>query len=138
MNDGRIKMFLTWKALMLRRQHASLFQKGEYLPLSVHGANAGHVIAFARRQKDASAIVVVPRLCAQLLKDTSASVLDPAIWKDTWVQFVGSGSHPYRSAFTLETVVPREGDGSIFFEVSMLLEDFPVALLIEQNSSTRN
>lgn len=135
MSDGRIKMYLTWKTLLLRRQHPSLFQEGEYLPLAVHGANARHIVAFARRQRDTSAIVVVPRLCAQLLKDTSTALLDPAVWRDTQVLCNGNGTRAYRNAFTLETVVPEKSGDVTFIPVSKLLEDFPVALLMGQNSN---
>src|SRR2546428_528615 len=35
--DGRIKMFLTQRVLRFRREHADLFQRGEYLPLRASG-----------------------------------------------------------------------------------------------------
>src|SRR5262249_19116035 len=47
--DGRLKLFVTWKLLNFRREHPNLFLEGEYIPLSVTGPSADHVIAFARR-----------------------------------------------------------------------------------------
>jgi (1->4)-alpha-D-glucan 1-alpha-D-glucosylmutase len=139
MSDGRIKMYLTWKTLLMRKQLPSLFQEGEYLPLAVHGANASHVVAFARRHGNTSAIVVVPRLCAQLLKDTSTSLLDSAVWKDTQVVLsIGNETRAYRNAFTLETILPEKAEDTKVVKVSRLLEDFPLALLIEQNRGAHN
>jgi (1->4)-alpha-D-glucan 1-alpha-D-glucosylmutase len=107
--------------------------------LAVHGANARHLVAFARRHGETSAIVAVPRLCAQLLKDTTASPLDPAVWKDTQVELCfGSDIRTYRNAFSLETIVPDRSEGSTFVPASTLFEDFPGALLIEENSRARN
>jgi (1->4)-alpha-D-glucan 1-alpha-D-glucosylmutase len=138
-NDGRVKAYLTWKTLTLRKRHPSLFQDGEYLPLAVHGANVRHLVAFARRHGETSAIVAVPRLCAQLLKDTTASPLDPAVWKDTQVELCFSSDiRTYRNALSLETIVPDRSEGSTFVPASTLFEDFPVALLIEENSRARN
>ncbi len=131
MSDGRVKMYLTWKTLLLRKQYPSLFQEGEYVPLIVHGAYARHIIAFARRHGDAAAVVVVPRLCAQLLKDAAASPADPAMWKDTRVEInPGGNSVACRNAFTLETVMPEKSQAPACLSVSRLFEDFPAAVLI--------
>ena len=47
--DPRLKLFVTWRVLQFRRQHADLFQLGDYIPLDVEGAKAKHLCAFARR-----------------------------------------------------------------------------------------
>lgn len=62
--DGRIKQALIARVLDARQAHPQLFQRGAYLPLTVHGRHADKVLAFARLGEDARAIVVVPRLCA--------------------------------------------------------------------------
>ena len=31
--DPRLKLFVTWRVLQFRRQHAGLFRLGEYIPL---------------------------------------------------------------------------------------------------------
>src|SRR5207244_10939667 len=43
--DGRIKMFLTQRVLRFRREHADLFQRGEYLPLRASGMFAESCIS---------------------------------------------------------------------------------------------
>jgi (1->4)-alpha-D-glucan 1-alpha-D-glucosylmutase len=62
--DGRLKMFLTACALRFRRREAALFLRGEYTPLRAEGADADRVVAFARREGEKAAIVVVPRLAS--------------------------------------------------------------------------
>src|SRR6202045_3630107 len=69
--DGRIKLYLIWKTLCLRKQWPDVFQQGEYLPLPVHGERANHVVAFMRRIESSSVLVVVPRLVASLLGDSN-------------------------------------------------------------------
>ena len=47
--DPRLKLFVTWRVLQFRRQHADLFRLGDYIPLEVSGPQARHVCAFARK-----------------------------------------------------------------------------------------
>jgi (1->4)-alpha-D-glucan 1-alpha-D-glucosylmutase len=63
MDDGRIKAYLIWKILNLRKQQPELFQLGEYVPLEVAGERAKHLVAFARRHK-ALTLIVTRRACA--------------------------------------------------------------------------
>lgn len=59
--DARIKMLLIWRALSFRKQRLELFQRGNYVPLTVEGAREEHVCAFAREHEGRYALVVVPR-----------------------------------------------------------------------------
>ncbi|MCA1373748.1 MULTISPECIES: malto-oligosyltrehalose synthase [unclassified Bradyrhizobium] len=59
--DGKLKLAWTRHLLKLRNELADVFAQGDYQPLEVRGAHADHVIAFARRQGRAAAIVVVGR-----------------------------------------------------------------------------
>jgi (1->4)-alpha-D-glucan 1-alpha-D-glucosylmutase len=79
--DGRIKMFLTQRALHFRNEHVDLFQRGDYLPLRVSGSFADCCISFARQLDRDWAIVIVPRL--------SSRIGFPPIgdrWKDTVIE----------------------------------------------------
>src|SRR6266404_3185402 len=76
--DGRIKMFLTQRALQFRNEQVDLFQRGNYLPLRATGAFADCSISFVRQLDRDWAIVIVPRL--------SSRIGFPPIgerWKDT-------------------------------------------------------
>jgi (1->4)-alpha-D-glucan 1-alpha-D-glucosylmutase len=130
MSDGRIKLYLTWKTLILRKQHPDLFQKGDYLPLSVQGEKANHLIAFARQHGNSVAIVAVPRFCARLLTDGATPPLDPTVWNDTRVELpLGSQTPLYQNVFTLENVATQKSSQTPFVQASKLFADFPVALL---------
>ena len=64
--DGRLKQFVLWRLLNLRRSHPDLFLRGAYMPLDVTGPEADHVIAFARVHDQQTLLVVLPRLSAPL------------------------------------------------------------------------
>ena len=79
--DGRIKMFLTQRALQFRVEHADLFRRGNYVPLRASGTFADCCVAFARQLDSQRIIVIAPRL--------SSRVGFPPIgdrWKDTMIE----------------------------------------------------
>ncbi|MBX7168955.1 MAG: malto-oligosyltrehalose synthase [Pirellulales bacterium] len=112
--DDRLKLFVVWRLLALRRSNAELFQRGAYLPLLVEGAAAEHVVAFARRLDDQLVTVVVPRLLLRralsLNQDAIAAPQAPrsaAFWGDTVIDCAPlecSGQRPGRCALSGERV----------------------------------
>jgi (1->4)-alpha-D-glucan 1-alpha-D-glucosylmutase len=124
MEDGRIKLYLTWKTLCFRSSHGELFCEGTYIPLEVRGAGAERVCAFARIRGSQAAIAVAPRLWAALLAETNYRY-DPEIWKDTRIELPAS-SATWHNVLTGERVITGSGREGY---LSALLQTFPVALL---------
>jgi len=123
--DGRAKLYVTWRALSTRREHPGLFAEGEYLPLAVEGEKAEHVFAFARRKDGVTAVVVVPRLLARLNPDHTRAPLGE-MWGDTRVKLAGlEAGGAWRDAFTERTLGAADG-----LPAADLFAHFPVALLL--------
>jgi (1->4)-alpha-D-glucan 1-alpha-D-glucosylmutase len=124
--DGRVKLFLMACAQRFRRREASLFLRGEYVPLRADGAGASRVIAFARCLDDKIAIAAVPRLANRTVADaTGAEPLD--MWQDTRLVLPAQLSgHAFRNLFTGARLQPADSSlpASAMFCVS------PVAVLI--------
>ena len=125
MEDGRIKMYVMWRALGLGKQCASLFQNGEYIPLQTTGERAEHVIAFARRQGNETILTAVPRLCAQLLRGETQLPRGEEVWKNTSVVVPKALATKFTNLFTGEQVIAGERG----IPAAQLFGDFPVALL---------
>jgi (1->4)-alpha-D-glucan 1-alpha-D-glucosylmutase len=64
--DGRIKMFLTQRALHFRREHVDLFQRGNYLPLRANGTFADSCVSFARELNGQWIVIIAPRLSSRI------------------------------------------------------------------------
>src|SRR5438270_7782394 len=79
--DGRIKMFLTQRALHFRNEHVELFRNGDYLPFRAIGTLADCCISFARRLDRHWAVVIVPRLSSRIGFPPVGDV-----WKDTAIE----------------------------------------------------
>jgi len=127
--DGRIKLYVTWKGLRFRRKHAELFRAGDYQPLTVSGEKKEHVLAFARRHADRAAIVAVPRLATRLVAPgefplgaktwgNRAGITLPKEFPDRW-----------RNVFTGEVLECREERKSRSLPLGSVFRHFPLALL---------
>jgi (1->4)-alpha-D-glucan 1-alpha-D-glucosylmutase len=129
MDDGRVKLYLMWRALQARKAHPGLFSEGEYLPLEVSGAQAEHVFAFARRHGDHAALVVVPRLLTGVVGEGELPLGD--LWADTHLTVPDDLSGRWwRDAFTGELI-----PGATSPLLSTLLAHLPVALLQAETNS---
>jgi (1->4)-alpha-D-glucan 1-alpha-D-glucosylmutase len=113
--DGRIKLYLTCKALNFRKAQPDLFQKGEYLPLE-----APHACAFARRSGDHWALIAVPRMVARL-SEPRKRLLKASIFGDAVLSLPERAPGAWRNILTGEEVSALRLAG--------LFERFPVALL---------
>jgi 4-alpha-glucanotransferase/(1->4)-alpha-D-glucan 1-alpha-D-glucosylmutase len=128
-DDGRLKLYVTWKTLGLRKQHPDLFRRGEYLPLPVYGSKANHVIAFLRRLEGRSALVIAPRLVAALLNEGDGPPIGSEIWDDTHILLPScSCSKSYRNAFTGDVAVQSKAGAESKLDIATAFAEFPTAL----------
>jgi (1->4)-alpha-D-glucan 1-alpha-D-glucosylmutase len=111
--DGRIKMFVTWKLLELRARHAALFRDGNYEPIDA-GPN---VVAFIRRHNNDAVLIAVPRLVANLVRPGRLPIGD--VWGDTTLAARGK----WQNVFTGEK---HQRDEVV---LSRLFATFPFAVL---------
>jgi (1->4)-alpha-D-glucan 1-alpha-D-glucosylmutase len=134
-DDGRAKLYLISKALCLRRHKEALFQQGAYRPLEVEGAKADHMVAFARSFGNESAIIAVPRLIASLQNGpgSDAPPIGDATWSGTRLVLGSDGnSRRYRNIFTGGVVEFEKQNKLRGIDISKILQEFPVALLVAE------
>lgn len=127
--DGRIKLFLTYKALNYRRKMRKLFERGEYLQLEVAGGYAPHVCAFARRLGSATAVVAVPRFLTGIAPYPDTLPLGKEVWRNAAVilPFDDVGVR-YTNIFTGEVITTARSKGATVLSLSEMLRHFPAAL----------
>jgi (1->4)-alpha-D-glucan 1-alpha-D-glucosylmutase len=127
--DGRIKLFVTSRALGYRRANAALFREGRYEPLGATGAQRDHVLAFARVNSHRAVLVVVGRHYARLGEPAAAPV--GATWRDTRLALPegllgGRSLRTVRNVLTGATI-DLQRDGTL--ALSDVCADLPVALV---------
>jgi (1->4)-alpha-D-glucan 1-alpha-D-glucosylmutase len=127
--DGRIKLFVTYKALSFRRERKELFLDGAYVPLPVTGGVKEHALAFARKRDDAWAIAAVPRLATRLAPPGDFP-LGLGVWgARTALRLPAEAPGKWRNVFTGEILHASGGNGAKLLHLHAVFHDFPVALL---------
>jgi (1->4)-alpha-D-glucan 1-alpha-D-glucosylmutase len=128
--DGRPKLYLTRKALEVRRKSPELFAGGEYKALEISGGCKDNLVAFARKHREEVAITVVPRLYANMMPRVGPLLPAREAWQDTSILLPHElAGVAYRNVLTGETTTTHDHDGRPSLHAGELLRDFPVALL---------
>jgi (1->4)-alpha-D-glucan 1-alpha-D-glucosylmutase len=122
--DGKIKLFLIYRALKAKKANRKIFRSGAYLPLDPAGRLRSHVIAFAWRYQRQWALVIAPRFLSHLVKEGDFP-LGRQVWQDTQVIMPDGAPAAWRNVITNEVL----SAGRALFVGDMLLS-FPVALLM--------
>jgi (1->4)-alpha-D-glucan 1-alpha-D-glucosylmutase len=115
--DGRVKMYVSYRALQLRKALPELFVQGDYVPLEA-GEEA---VAFMRSFSDRRVVCVVPRL-SHRLADGGFPV--GAAWGERSLKGLPAGR--YRDHLTGQTL---QAAGDV--PLASLLASFPLALLTD-------
>jgi (1->4)-alpha-D-glucan 1-alpha-D-glucosylmutase len=124
--DGRIKMFLIYKALAVRQTYRHVFEKGEYIPLETEGRYKEHVIAFAWKHKPEWIITVTPRLLTGVIKENKYP-LGTEVWDDTRLILVEGSSCKWKNEITGAAL-----GGEKTLAVGDIFRHFPCALLMNE------
>jgi (1->4)-alpha-D-glucan 1-alpha-D-glucosylmutase len=124
--DGRIKLYVTYKALNFRRKHRELFLEGEYVPLTCSGARENNVVAFIRRKENLWALVAVPRLTAKLA--APGAPLGKGVWGDSFLNMPEGAPVSWSNVFTGQPLEAVGGGRRI--PLNRVFVRFPVALLV--------
>ena len=125
--DGRVKLYVTYKALNVRKSYSDLFQDGEYIPLQVVGQRQEHICAFARRRGRRCALVVIPRLLTKLV-GVGVIPVGQDVWGEDLLLLPNNASERWLNILTGENLKVSGAEKRLpLFDI---LGKFPVALLI--------
>ena len=126
--DGRIKLFLIYRALKARKEHPELFQKGDYFPLEAAGKFNDNIIAFARSHGGKWAVTIVPRFLITVIREGEYP-LGQEVWDDTHIPLPDEIVHKWKNVITGQFL--KSNNKLIIGEV---LKHFPVALLMREET----
>ncbi|HJV24646.1 MAG TPA: malto-oligosyltrehalose synthase [Aromatoleum sp.] len=127
--DGRLKLYLLWRTLTVRKRFEHTFRFGRYVPLDVEGPAAGHVLAFARVLGKERIVVIATRLHFGLTRGNAALAAARGTWAGTFVTL------PWREPRWQEELTGgRQVAASIGrrpgIELAELFNPLPLALLL--------
>ena len=127
--DGRIKLYVTHRTLIHRRENKELFSSGSYVPLEVAGGKKDHACAFARKYESQCVIVIVPRLVCKLTGGAMVAPQGFDVWEGTWVIIPADLGRTFRNVFTGETVETVKQAGNQVLMLGTAFSSFPLVLL---------
>ncbi|MFC1909254.1 malto-oligosyltrehalose synthase [Chloroflexota bacterium] len=124
--DGRVKLYVTYKALDIRRTDKEVFQDGTYVPLQVERRSQENVCAFARNTGGKWTLTVVPRLLTRLV-DVGTFPVGQQVWGDDILELPEGTPKHWLNVLTGETLKASSGRKGL--SLSEIFHVFPVALL---------
>jgi (1->4)-alpha-D-glucan 1-alpha-D-glucosylmutase len=127
--DGRVKLYVTHRALRFRREHAALFRDGAYLPVTPTGECADHIVAFARQHHGETAIVAAPRLLVRISPERGHPLGEQTWGRTRLLLPATSAGCRYRDVFTGAVLVTERDEAGVSLRAANAFHDFPVALL---------
>jgi (1->4)-alpha-D-glucan 1-alpha-D-glucosylmutase len=126
--DGRVKLYVTTRALHFRRARRELFARGGYVPLRADGRRTDNVLAFARTHEGEAALVVAARFFTRLGVGARGPLrVSPAAWGETRLPLGELAGGLYRDVFTGRKFASHEGERAL--SLADVLSHLPVALL---------
>jgi (1->4)-alpha-D-glucan 1-alpha-D-glucosylmutase len=124
--DGRVKLYVTYKALEIRRTDKDVFQNGSYVPLQVEGQSQEHICAFARYKGDRWTLTVIPRLMTGLV-NVDTFPCGQQVWEKDILLLPEDAPQNWLNVFTGENL--KVSDRRKELSLAEIFHIFPVALL---------
>jgi len=127
--DGCIKLYLIWKAISFRRDHADLFREGEFIPLRSLGAHARNVAAFIRKKEHSFVLAAFPRWLSQLPAKGSGGFE----WGDTMLSLPADAPAEWDSILMRGKLSSKREAEQRHLLATDLFREFPVGLFHAEN-----
>ncbi len=129
--DGRIKLFVTSRALRVRASLPELFARGRYVPVGARGEDGSRLIAFARNRGNDWILTAAPLRAASLPSD--GTPFGGFSFGDAAFALPPGAPRTWMDAFTGENRSAADGN----LPASSLFRQFPVSLLVPAAPHTR-
>jgi len=134
-NDGRIKMFVIYRALNFRREHAKMFTEGNYIPLEAEGERKNQIIAFGRSDGRRSVIIATGRFFMRLPR-ISNSFPDARVWINTVLPIPNRFGCRFVDQLS-GGVVETKTDGVPRLLMNEVFARMPLAMLVADDAQDR-
>ncbi len=129
-DNGKIKLYLIYKALNYRKTNRDLFQSGDYSPISAMGERADTICSFVRKFGNSVALVVAPRFFTKLIQQPEGLPFGKEVWKDSVIVIPSEeAGMKYRNIFTGENITPVRHNETTALYLAEIFTNFPVALM---------
>lgn len=132
---GDLKLLYVALGLGLRAKQPELLARGAYIPLHIEGANAGHLIAFARVHNENVLLTVAVRWFGSLLNQPASLEDLNGSLRDTWIRVssdrdaVGIKTSVFRNVLSGADVRTHKEKGTMRLRAADVLAGLPAVWL---------
>ncbi len=126
--DGRLKLYLIYRALNWRQTRPELFRQGDYLPLTARGDRQNHVVALARRQERDWVLAVAARFFSKIAPSGQPPV-GAEVWGDIVLLLPPEAPLAWVDIFTGNTCEITDSAPFKSLPLRQIFQHLPVALL---------
>ena len=134
--DGRIKLYLIWRILNLRRKYPRVFLDGQFLPMKTTGEREANLIAYARRRGNTWMMTIVPKWLARSKAPPALTRLQ-RFWRGSHVALPENAPQTWLNVLTGETAETTRQRGAPTLSLPDVFKDLPVAVLSGVGRSSR-
>jgi (1->4)-alpha-D-glucan 1-alpha-D-glucosylmutase len=134
-HDGRIKLYLIWRILNLRRKYPRVFLDGQFLTMKTTGRREANLIAYARHRGNTWIMTIVPRWLARSKAPPALSGLD-GFWLGSHIALPRNAPRSWLNVLTGETVETSRRRASTL-PLPDVFRNLPVAVLIGAGRRSR-
>ena len=122
-STGKIKMYVLFKSLIKRRREKEIFQKGEYLPLTMIGKAGKNFIAYARIWGEEWRIILAPIYVSRIFDQETLKPRNGSLF-DVFIKLPEDAPTEWDFVFTGQSIIT---EGKI--PIQECISEFPVAIL---------
>lgn len=125
--ENRVKFYVVWAMMQIRKDHEDLFKHGGYTPLLCEGNQQRHLIAYSRSYDGTTLMFVGARFFYQLTQGAEHPPVGQ-VFGNTEVEIPNElKSHEFHNLLTGKTIQAGSWGSSLL--ASEVLADFPLAVL---------
>jgi (1->4)-alpha-D-glucan 1-alpha-D-glucosylmutase len=128
LEDGRLKLYLSFRALNFRKNFPDLFLQGDYLPLAAKGDRSENVLAFARQQENNWVLAVAARFFTQLATP-GQSPIGEEVWGESILLLPPQAPVAWVDILTVKNHDADVSGKSLSLPLSRVFQHLPVAFL---------
>ncbi len=126
--DGRIKLYITYRALNFRKSFPELFLQGDYLPLAIQGDRGKNLLALARKQENHWVLAVAARFLTQIASPGQPPI-GRQVWGKTGLRLPPEAPSTWVDALTGQNHDLGKSKPSSSLPLHKIFQHLPVALL---------
>lgn len=128
--DGRIKLYLTSRALRYRRANQELFGSGSYHPVEAIGACSQNAVSFARKHSSKVVVAVAGRFFLRLKTGKNDRPAGREVWGGTVLRLPKAAqATEYVDILTGNVVRPERRQSNAVLPLGEVFASLPIALL---------